>query len=358
MGHSGFGGVNLLFEWFPPYSFHIPLFIFGAGYFYDDTVRVLTHIKKRFRRLVVSHYLWNVFYATLFLVLTSTGLLIWRYSVNLETFFVEPWVDDAQYAFTAAAWFALSLFLIQVAHTLIRRPLKKVRVINSEYRLLMIFLGLGLLSTYLASLGAYSNLWYLNLGRTLFGLPFLQLGYLYKVKLERFDKTSLLSVGILFIVQLAFILTIGTPTFSMLYMDFGGRIVEPFLTSFTGIWLCLQISSVLAAHFSPIKLLRYIGDNSWTIMFNQLFGFWILNSMFFLLNVKGFDEVAYKTNIYFEYIIGGHYQSSILYLLAGISVSLILGYAAFRMRNRLILWGRVLLKRARHWIRGEPTEGQ
>jgi hypothetical protein len=261
---------------------------------------------------------------------------VWRYAVSLETFFVEPWFDSAQYAFTAAAWFALSLFLIQVVHTLIRKALKKLGITDNEYCLFIFFLTLGLFSTYLASLGKYSALQYLILGRTLFGLPFLQLGYLYKVKLEKYDKTSFLSIAILFAIRFVLILTNSTPTFSMLYMDFGGKIVEPFLSSFSGIWLCLQISTILATHFRPIKLLTYIGDNSWNIMFNQFLGFWLLNSTFFLLKAKGFDEVAYKTNIYYQYMIAGHYQSLVLYVVAGIFFSLAFAYGVSKVHAQLV----------------------
>ena len=36
-GHSGNGGVNILFDWFTPYAFHLGIFAFGSGYFYKES---------------------------------------------------------------------------------------------------------------------------------------------------------------------------------------------------------------------------------------------------------------------------------------------------------------------------------
>lgn len=332
LGHVGNGGVNILFDWFSPYSFHIPLLIFASGYFFDNASKVFTYIKKRFRRLVIPYYSWNLFYLVLFFALTSTGLLIWGYSINLDSFFVQPWLIGNQYAFNLAAWFVLSLFLIQVAYVLIRKALSKFKIKN-EYYLFVFFLALGLLGTYLANLG-YSTSVYLILGRTLFGLPFLHLGYLYKSKLEKFDKPSIGRIALLFTVQLGLILFYGNLNFWMYSMNFGGRIIQPFLSSLTGIYLCLQISAILAKNFSPNKLLRYIGDNSWTIMINHLLGFWLLNCVFFLFGANGFSEASFKSDVFYRYLINGYWQSWILYAVVGIFFSLALAYGVNKLSSK------------------------
>jgi len=342
IGHSASGGIGFFSDWFSPLSFQVPLLIFVSGYFYDETVKAFTYIKKRFRRLVIAYYSWNVFYAVLFLILTSTGLLAWGYTVNLNSFFAAPWADSYQYAFTIAGWFVLSLFIIQVLYLLIRKTLDKIKIPYIEYFLFIVFLAFGLLTTYIAMEGTspwyifgFQTPFYLILLRTLFGLPFLQLGYLYKIKLEKFDKTSLVSILAVFVIQLVLILNYGQVTFSMVYMTFGGKIFEPFLFSFTGIWLCLQISSILATHFNPIRLLRYIGDNSWSIMMNEFLGFWLLNAVFFLIKAPSFNEFAWKTDMYYRYAIGGHSQSLILYVVAGIFFSLLLSYAVSKVWTQL-----------------------
>lgn len=32
-GHCSNGGVSIFYDWFTPYAFHLPLFIFASGYF-------------------------------------------------------------------------------------------------------------------------------------------------------------------------------------------------------------------------------------------------------------------------------------------------------------------------------------
>lgn len=36
VGHSG-EGVSLFYDWFTPYSFHLPLFMFCSGYLYKSS---------------------------------------------------------------------------------------------------------------------------------------------------------------------------------------------------------------------------------------------------------------------------------------------------------------------------------
>jgi len=131
-----------------------------------------------------------------------------------------------------SAWFLLSLFLIQLTNLLIRKTLIKLGIAINEYYLFLIFLALGIVATYLASVG-YNTSFYLILGRTFFGLPFVQLGYLYKTKLEKFDKPSLKRIFVLFGIQLILVLTHGDFSVAMVDLNFGGRIIEPFISSFT-----------------------------------------------------------------------------------------------------------------------------
>jgi fucose 4-O-acetylase-like acetyltransferase len=318
----------------------IPAFFFVSGYFYEETPKIFSYVKKRFKRLVIPYYSWNLFYAVVFFAVTSIGLVQWVYSVNLSSFFVQPWITGNQYLFNLAAWFVLSLFLIQVVFVLIRRTFNKLKLTN-EYFLFAFFLALGLIGTYLVSLG-YTNSFYLILDRTLFGLPFVQLGVLYKTKLEKFDKPSIISVIALIIAQFSLLQIYGNLDFDTLSLTFHGKILEPFLTSFTGIWLCLQVSMVFAKILSPrtlpSRLLKHIGDNSWSIMVNQFLGFWLLSTAFFVIGANGFNLSAYKTNIYYEYLINGDAHFAILYLLVGISFPLLFTYGLIKLRGKATIF--------------------
>ena len=40
-GHCSNGGVSIFYDWFTPYAFHLPLFIFASGYFYKKAISII-----------------------------------------------------------------------------------------------------------------------------------------------------------------------------------------------------------------------------------------------------------------------------------------------------------------------------
>jgi len=91
--------------------------------------------------------------------------------------------------------------------------------IKNGYIFFAFFMLLGLLGTYLFSLG-YTVSFYLVFNRMLFGLPFVQLGYLYKTQLEKYDKPSIISVALLIVVQFSLLSFYNNDlSFDMLHGD-------------------------------------------------------------------------------------------------------------------------------------------
>ena len=56
LGHKG--GINLFTDWFPIYSFHMPLFIFISGYFYktNSESNLIAFIKNKSKRLLIPYF--------------------------------------------------------------------------------------------------------------------------------------------------------------------------------------------------------------------------------------------------------------------------------------------------------------
>ncbi|WP_374702917.1 acyltransferase family protein [Bacillus sp. T33-2] len=130
---------------FPPYSFHMPLFVFIFGYFYKTShqARIFNYVKKKFKDLVIPYYKWNLFYGILVFILTSINLITFGQSLSFHSFFVESWLSGHQYLFNLAAWFVLSLFLIQIIYILSGALLNKFGISN-EFLLMGIYLVIGL----------------------------------------------------------------------------------------------------------------------------------------------------------------------------------------------------------------------
>ncbi|WMC91822.1 acyltransferase family protein [Kineothrix sp. MB12-C1] len=67
-----FGGL------FPYYSFHVAIFLFVSGYFYneDDEAHIGKYIKRKALHLLVPYFLWNMFYGFVAFVLRFFGFFI------------------------------------------------------------------------------------------------------------------------------------------------------------------------------------------------------------------------------------------------------------------------------------------
>lgn len=76
--HYYHGWMELAYNWFPPYSYNLALFVFISGYFYktDYEENVGKYIWKRTKRLLIPAYLWNIFYGGVVAFLGLFGFTI------------------------------------------------------------------------------------------------------------------------------------------------------------------------------------------------------------------------------------------------------------------------------------------
>ncbi len=336
LSHAEGGGILFLFWnfWFPPDSFFMPLFVFAAGYFYRETLSAFSYVKKRFGRLVIPYYGWNLFYGIIITVLVVMGASSIGNPMSPYNFLVTPWTtSNTGYAFTEVTWFALWLFTVQLGYTAIRKALR----LRNEYVLLVLCFALGLVGTYLSTAGYASNSLLAQMIKLLFGLPFIQLGFLYRNVLEAHDKPSVKSLVLVLLIQGAVIALFNNEfpfSFHVAQGVFSNAFL-PFLTSLTGIWFWLQICSIISSKIGSIRILRSLGNHTWDIMVHHLFGFWLLNTALFLLNVPGFDAAQYRTTIMYLYPIGGDTHFLIFYAIAGIAVSLAMFKITSVIRDRI-----------------------
>jgi fucose 4-O-acetylase-like acetyltransferase len=337
LGHtSGGGGFSPVFmdSWFPIYSFDIALFVFAAGYFYKDTLSAFGYLKERFTKLVIPFYVWNLIFGFLITLLVFLGVSNVGNSLSLENFLLKPWTTgDSGYAFNYASWFLIWLFTVEAVYVLLRKFLK----LQNEYFWFVIFLIGGLLGTYLSTIGFSSQFLGTTLIKLLFGLPFIQLGYLYRAKLEKHDKVNVKSFLAVLAIQTLIILLFLTD-FPFTFVVAGGQfsnVFLPFITSLTGIWFWLQICTFFSQKIGPNRIIGWLGKNTLQLMIFQMFAFWLLNSLFFAVGAPNFDVVAYKSNIYYEYLLFNDAHMLVLYLLAGIIIPLVIYKAVTVMKQRV-----------------------
>lgn len=115
-GHCYNGGVSLMYDWFPKYSYNLALFVFISGYFYKEKheEHIFKYIWGRTKRLLIPAYLWNIVYGIIAFALTQVGYTIAQGKFDLYNLFVMPFIDGESFAYNLGSWFVYPLFCVYV----------------------------------------------------------------------------------------------------------------------------------------------------------------------------------------------------------------------------------------------------
>lgn len=326
-GHLGFGAF--LADWFPYYSFHIPLFVFISGYFYKSGESFVKTLLSKAKKLVLPYFYWNIFYGLIATILMAIGLITYGHEISFTHFFIDPWFSGHQFGINVASWFVLAIFITIIAYTIIRKCLLYLKV-NNEYLITVLFIMIGLAGNYMATIG-YNTDYYLILSRTMFLMPFLQIGYLYKNKLEIHDKLDNISYFlIIMLIQLLILYNYSDINFIVVHMIFPNKsILLPLLTSLTGIMFWLRIAKIISKIYPKNKVVEYVGKNTWTIMMHHQFVFLLINLCIYTMSkylsiFKGFNFEAFKTNMWYAYAPKSDVRFFVIYLILGMTIPLLI----------------------------------
>ena len=340
-GHTAGGGVSLFYDWFPPYAFHMGLFVFCSGYFYKDsyTADLPRFFSRKAKSLLLPMYLWNCFYDLLVLVSRRFGFTIGLLP-SFETLVTMPLYEGSQFEYNMGAWFVVPLFAVEGLTVLFRRlcPVKGKR---GETAVFLLSLALGALGVWLAQHG-YRRTWWLLLLRTLYFLPFYGLGIFYRRVLEPYDclPHGWYFAALFFIQYLIIILCGRIPTYTPSRCDdfLEGGIV-PFLVGFVPIAFWLRMAKLLEPSLGRDRWVNTIADNSYSIMVNQYLGFMCLKGGFALLHAltgrcRDFDPALFKSELAYFYTPGGRIFY-IFYLAAGLVVPILMQRAVDLIKRRI-----------------------
>lgn len=333
-GHCYHGALPTAYDWFPTYSFNLALFVFISGYFYKDKYEgnVLQYIRKRFKRLVIPAYLWNIAYGLFVMFMSNFGYTIGA-KVNAYNLFVMPFVDGEGFQYNLGSWFVYPLFVVCVVNVLFRKLLDLIKLKN-EYLILVIYLVVGIIGVQLSidakdtgGVHGFTLLAY----RSMLFLPWLQFGKIYKEKLEKHDNlNSIAYFAMLFAIQLI----LNTFFKNLEYTPskcsgFENGCIIPFVTAITDIAFWLRISKLLTPVVKNWKFVNLIADNTYSIMIHQLLGFmavkWIFYVLSFIPNLfNDFDVSKMHSSIWYYYLPNGQKLYAIVYLTAGIFLPILI----------------------------------
>lgn len=317
--------------------FHMQMFVFISGYFYKGCQEgVLKYGARKFRRLMVPYFLWNLIYGLTAQALRNHGFAFGA-PVNLETLFVEPFRMGYQFVLNHVAWFVPTLFLIELANAVIETGIHRgfIRLSSCWKKALCyeayirtgLYLVISWGGIYISrTIGTEGFL--LMAVRVMFLLVFYGMGNLYREKLEKADTIkSVWYFAALLSLAMALALT-GRQLIYGLWncRDIPGYVL-PYVSAFAGIAFWLRAARILAPSLGDHPLVRFWGRNTFGVMMHHMMVFFLINTLYACAAAsagvfQSFDFARYHTDFYYCYLPRGMVQFKVFYLLAGIGISL------------------------------------
>lgn len=325
---------------FPYYSYHVMIFVFISGYFYDphSEDNILEYIWHKFKRLMIPYFIWNLVYGIIAFVLHGYGFTIGG-ELSVWNLLVAPFVGGHQFMYNATAWFVPALFMLEMCNVIGRKILSLIHIRN-EWVIGALYLCAGCFAVFMAKRGSVYD-YYKIPGRLMLMAPCLQMGRLYRDKLEKVDVVpSIIYIPLLFIMNFILCKTHGGLAYSVVWVTgFANTFLTPFITALTGIALWTRISKILARLLDKCsdgnlikKSVEYFGAHTYDVMMHQLIWFMAAKKLFELLygagmaGGVGFDYSLYRSDIYYTFVPYGIQAFKWIYVLVGAVGSLGLGH--------------------------------
>jgi fucose 4-O-acetylase-like acetyltransferase len=332
VGHVG--GIVLIGDAFPFYTFHMPLFFFISGYLFKDEP-FMARLKKRFKKLVIPYFVWNLIYGLIATWLKVHKGFDFSLGFNPYNLLVEPWITSVQFAFMVPAWFMLALFLVSVFYPIIRKVCKR------EILILMVSFGLSVMAQYLARNG-FNHGFSLTINRMIYSAFFYALGHYYKLYLERYTIKFwhvLCGIGINVLLMTIYP-NIGN---AISTMQFKGFLLMPYLVACIGILANLYIVNALNDNILNSRLVINLGSNTDAIMLHHYFWHFCATTICYkLFTLPGFDMTKYLETINYQYLYQGVWQFAIPFLIFSLAMPVICRLCYKSIKQRAALFNPVL----------------
>lgn len=345
---EGKGSIELNIQgWFNYCSFHMPLFMFAAGYFFKgkNVNRTLSYLKNKFKRLIAPIYYYNLFYSFYIQFLKKKGFYININPFTFKNIIIEP-LNGRGSRNINPSWFSSTLFFVE-AYNIIKRKIIfffNISIHESIYFIIDLFFS------YYSVI--FSNKGYNQLNRHIYILRFMhlniyyQLGIIYNKHLEFIIKkirNDIYFVNI-FILKLCFHLYYSNqPCFyygASQYYNYSPFTV--IIISILGILFWVRISEILLPSIGNSFYMNIVADNTFSIMINHIFALDIVKTIFAYISkntrfCKGFDwKKFYSLDVTYFFIPNNVLQSGIIYFLSCLIIPIIIQKILNKLKYFLI----------------------
>jgi len=286
MGHSH----QPPFLFYPAYTFHMGLFFFVSGYFFKPMNLLeekLKYIVKKSTKQLIPYFLLLFLFGLLTQFIRLFDIRLGS-EMNVNSLFWDVFARGDQFNLYLSGWFLLTLYFSSITAGII--------FIKNNYFNAAMFLIISCLLYYLLELGK-DNIGdgRLEVIRSVFGLYFIGLGYFLR-HFESKIKRILLNpstMAALFVLVNILNVNFGNLGYSILLGNIGNELVWVPILSTMAIILMIYIASHFLAQITPDNSwLIMIGRNTFAIMVWHLFGFFLLNLIFFALDWIPFERLS------------------------------------------------------------------
>ena len=187
--HNGFLNFDLLL---PYYNFHMPLFVFISGYFFNNDKFIGKWLLHKIKKLLVPYFLINAIFCLLANFLCRFYPFHLATRIDAKGLILEPLHPGVLYGFNAATWFVIILFYIEVIYYILAKllPFHKTVVIVTLISLVIGSMAIRLSINEVYVRESIENATLKSLLRVMVLMPFYGLGHVYK----RFESKLVLKL--------------------------------------------------------------------------------------------------------------------------------------------------------------------
>ena len=184
----GKGSIELNMQgWFNYSSYHMPLFMFAAGYFFkqNNVNNSIKYTYNKFKKLIIPIFIYNFFYGFYIQFLKKLKFKNHTRSFSFKILFIEPFIG-AGFKHITPSWFSATLFYVEVYNILKRKIFLTIFKFDlNELLYFVIDFVFSYYSVYLFNKGYNKKIFYIVVLRTAHLNIYYQLGILYKKTLEK-----------------------------------------------------------------------------------------------------------------------------------------------------------------------------
>lgn len=247
--------------------FHVPLFFFISGIFYNEMTPLGSFVRKKFVRLFIPYLFINVVFWGAEAIFERLPFVQFNWhQLLLAVFGLEP----VHNSLAGPSWFILVLFRICVMY-------KVIQIVTFNKKWII-----ALISVAFATVGFLSSADSLLIRQTFVALPYLCFGHIVGPLLKRENGTTHMALKLLSLVvaMLALAILSKNQNTDMAVNIYGN--IPVFITgSIMGTIAVIILSQMIEAHSASFThFLSFVGQNTMTILLWHMFFMKIVFTVF------------------------------------------------------------------------------